>query len=378
MSSRLLIGGAEPTRGAGMHRLTARLHVDPPLLIAVATVALIGLAILYSATDQDMQHVWKQILRLGVATVGMFLVAQVPPHWLKRITPAAFATGILLLVAVLIFGYTGKGAQRWLNLGLFRFQPAEMMKLAVPMMIAWYLDDRALPPRGSYVAACALMIVIPVGLIAKQPDLGTALLVTGAGFFVLFFAGLRWRLILGLLLLGAALVPVLWHFMHGYQRQRVLIFLNPESDPLGSGYHIIQSMIALGSGGLYGKGWLNGTQSHLNFLPEGSTDFILAVFGEEFGLFGILVLFALYLFIVVRSLYIATQAQTTFTRLLAGGLALTFFFYVFVNAGMVTGLLPVVGLPLPLISYGGTSMVTVMAGFGILMSIHTHRKLLPT
>ncbi|HEB80301.1 MAG TPA: rod shape-determining protein RodA, partial [Chromatiales bacterium] len=346
MSSRLLIGGTEPARGAGMRRLTARLHVDPPLLIAVVTVALIGLAILYSATDQDMQHVWKQILRLGVATVGMFMVAQVPPHWLKRITPAAFATGILLLVAVLIVGYTGKGAQRWLNLGLFRFQPAEMMKLAVPMMIAWYLDDRALPPRRSYVAVCALMIVVPVGLIAKQPDLGTALLVTGAGFFVLFFAGLRWRLILGMLLLGAALVPVLWHFMHGYQRQRVLIFLNPESDPLGSGYHIIQSMIALGSGGLYGKGWLNGTQSHLNFLPEGSTDFILAVFGEEFGLFGILVLFALYLFIVVRSLYIATQAQTTFTRLLAGGLALTFFFYVFVNAGMVTGLLPVVGLPL--------------------------------
>ncbi len=378
MSSRLLIGDGEPTRGAGMRRLMVRLHVDPPLLIAVVVVALIGLAILYSATDQDMRHVWKQVLRLGVATVGMFLVAQVPPHWLKRITPAAFATGILLLIAVLIFGYTGKGAQRWLNLGLFRFQPAEMMKLAVPMMIAWYLDDRALPPRGAYVAACALMIVVPVGLIAKQPDLGTALLVTGAGFFVLFFAGLRWRLILGLLLLGAALVPVLWHFMHGYQRQRVLVFLNPESDPLGSGYHIIQSMIALGSGGLYGKGWLNGTQSHLNFLPEGSTDFILAVFGEEFGLFGILVLFALYLFIVVRSLYIATQAQTTFTRLLAGGLALTFFFYVFVNAGMVTGLLPVVGLPLPLISYGGTSMVTVMAGFGILMSIHTHRKLLPT
>ncbi|GBE11158.1 Rod shape-determining protein RodA [bacterium BMS3Bbin12] len=378
MSSRLLIGDTEPARGAGMRRLTVRLHIDPPLLIAVATVALIGLAILYSATDQDMQHVWKQILRLGVATVGMFMVAQVPPHWLKRITPAAFATGILLLIAVLIVGYTGKGAQRWLNLGLFRFQPAEIMKLAVPMMIAWYLDDRALPPRGSYVAVCALMILVPVGLIAKQPDLGTALLVTGAGFFVLFFAGLRWRLILGLLLLGAALIPVLWHFMHGYQRQRVLIFLNPESDPLGSGYHIIQSMIALGSGGLYGKGWLNGTQSHLNFLPEGSTDFILAVFGEEFGLFGILVLFALYLFIVVRSLYIAVQAQTTFTRLLAGGLALTFFFYVFVNAGMVTGLLPVVGLPLPLISYGGTSMVTVMAGFGILMSIHTHRKLLPT
>lgn len=364
--------------GSGFHRLTTRLHLDMPLLIGSTAVALLGLVILYSATDQDMHHVWKQVIRLVVALVAMFLVAQVPPHWLRRIAPAAFAAGILLLIAVLIVGHTGKGAQRWLNLGLFRFQPGEMMKLAVPMMVAWYLHDKALPPGRLQVALCALMILIPTGLIARQPDLGTAVLVAAAGFFVLFFAGLRWRLILGMLALGAALVPVLWHFMHGYQRQRVLTFLNPENDPLGAGYHIIQSTIALGSGGLYGKGWLNGTQSHLDFLPEGSTDFILSVFGEEFGLFGILVLLALYLFLVVRGLYIATQAQTTFTRLLAGGLALTFFFFVFVNAGMVTGLLPVVGLPLPLISYGGTSMVTVMAGFGMLMSIHTHRKLLPT
>lgn len=378
MSSRLLLDSAEPTQGDSLSGFLARLHIDPPLLFTAIAIALLGLAILYSATDQDMHHVWNQVVRLVVATVGMLVIAQVPPHWLKRVTPFAFAAGVLLLVAVLAVGSTGKGAQRWLNLGLFRFQPAEMMKLAVPMMIAWYLHDKALPPGRMRLAVCAAMILVPTALIAKQPDLGTALLVAGAGVFVLFFAGLRWRLILTLLLVAAAMAPVLWHFMHGYQRQRVLTFLNPESDPLGSGYHIIQSMIALGSGGLYGKGWLNGTQSHLDFLPEGSTDFILAVFGEEFGLLGILSLLALYMIIVVRGLYIATRAQTTFTRLLAGGLSVTFFFYVFVNAGMVTGLLPVVGLPLPLISYGGTSLVTVMAGFGILMSIHTHRKLLPT
>ncbi|HQU15241.1 MAG: rod shape-determining protein RodA [Chromatiales bacterium 21-64-14] len=378
MIPRITIGGAERDRGPGLRWVTSGLHLDPPLLVGALTVAAIGLTILYSATDQDIQHVWHQVLRLGIATVVMLVLAQVPPHFLKRITPAVFVTGMLLLIAVLIFGYTGKGAQRWLNLGFFRFQPAEMMKLAVPMMIAWYLDDKALPPNRLRLFIALVMILIPTALIAKQPDLGTALLVAGAGFFVLFLAGMRWRVIVALLLLSAALIPLLWHFMHGYQRQRVLIFLNPESDPLGAGYHIIQSMIALGSGGLYGKGWLNGTQSHLEFLPERSTDFILAVFGEEFGLFGILVLLALYLFIVVRGLYIATQAQTTYARLLGGAVALTFFLYVFVNAGMVTGLLPVVGLPLPLVSYGGTSLVTIMAGFGILMSIHTHRKLLPT
>ena len=264
-----------------------------------------------------------------------------------------------------------------LDLGFFRFQPSEMSKLAVPMMVAWYLNEHPLPPNMKRVFVASLIIIVPTLLIAKQPDLGTALLVGGAGLFVLLFAGVSWRLVTGFGALMAACAPVLWHFMHDYQRQRVLTFLNPEKDPLGAGYHIIQSKIAIGSGGLYGKGWLNGTQSQLNFLPERSTDFIFAAYAEEFGFFGILLLLLVYLLIIIRGLIIAAQAQDTYTRLLAGGLVMTFFIYIFVNIGMVTGLLPVVGLPLPLISYGGTSMVTLMAGFGILMSIHTHRKLLP-
>jgi rod shape determining protein RodA len=282
-----------------------------------------------------------------------------------------------LLLAVLLIGEIGKGAQRWLDLGVFRFQPSEMMKLAVPMMVAWYLSDHPLPPSWRRLAVAALVILTPTLLIAKQPDLGTALLVASAGIFVLLFAGIPWRLVFSAGALIAACGPVLWHFMHDYQRQRVLTFLNPEKDPLGTGYHIIQSKIAIGSGGLYGKGWLNGTQSQLNFLPERSTDFIFAAYAEEFGLFGILLLLAVYLLVIMRGLLIAAQAQDTYTRLLAGSLVMTFFIYIFVNIGMVTGLLPVVGLPLPLVSYGGTSMVTLMAGFGILMSIHTHRKLLP-
>jgi rod shape determining protein RodA len=253
-----------------------------------------------------------------------------------------------------------------------------MMKLAVPMMVAWYLSDKRLPPSGSHLMIAGALIVIPVLLIARQPDLGTSLLIGSAGFFVLFLAGLSWKLLGGLAVLAGAGTPVLWHFMHDYQRQRVITFLNPEQDPLGAGYHIIQSKIAIGSGGLFGKGWLNGTQAHLEFLPESSTDFIFAVLGEEFGLFGIGILLVLYSIIIIRSLYIATQAQDTYSRLLGGSLAMTFFIYIIVNTGMVTGLLPVVGLPLPLVSYGGTSMVTLMAGFGILMSIQTHRKLLPT
>jgi rod shape determining protein RodA len=270
----------------------------------------------------------------------------------------------------------GKGAQRWLDLGFIRFQPSEMMKLSLPLMVAWYLSEARLPPSPLRLLASAAFIIVPVVLIARQPDLGTSLLIASAGFFVLFLAGLQWKLLALLGGLTTAGLPVLWHFMRDYQRQRVISFLNPEQDPLGAGYHIIQSKIAIGSGGLFGKGWLNGTQSHLEFLPERSTDFIFAVLGEEFGLIGILVLLLLYAFIVVRGIYIATQAQDTFTRLLAGSLSLTFVVYIIVNTGMVTGLLPVVGLPLPLISYGGTSMVTLMIGFGMLMSIHTHRKLL--
>jgi rod shape determining protein RodA len=297
---------------------------------------------------------------------------------LQRLTPWTFLIGILLLLAVLIGGTISGGAQRWLDLYFVRFQPSEMMKLAVPMMVAWYLADVRLPPNRFQLLASGIMIAVPMLMIAKQPDLGTALLIASAGFFVLFLAGLHWRLMIFLGVLAGAAAPLVWHYMHAYQRQRVLTFLNPENDPLGTGYHIIQSKIAIGSGGLFGKGWLNGTQSQLDFLPERSTDFIFAVLAEEFGFIGILALFAFYIFIVVRGIVIAIQAQDTYTRLLAGSLSMTFFVYVIVNTGMVTGILPVVGLPLPAISYGGTSIVTLMASFGILMSIQTHRKLLPT
>jgi rod shape determining protein RodA len=303
------------------------------------------------------------------------MFAQVSPRTLHFWTPWLFGIGVTLLIAVLVFG-EGKGAQRWLDLGVVRFQPSEMLKLVVPMMVAWYLADAALPPRARYVLVSLVIIMVPVLLIAKQPDLGTSLLLFSSGIFVLLLSGIRWRFVFGAMLLALATAPALWYVMHDYQKRRVLTFLNPENDPLGSGWHIVQSKIAIGSGGIYGKGWLNGTQSHLEFLPERSTDFIFAVYGEEFGLLGILVLLILYLYIIGRSLYIATRAQDTFGRLLAGSLAITFFFNIFVNIGMVTGLLPVVGLPLPLISYGGTSMVTLMIAFGIIMSVHTHRKLL--
>ncbi len=355
-----------------------KLHLDAPLLIALISLSALGLVVLYSAGGGDIELVERQLVRLGIAFTGMFLIAQIPPQLLIRLTPWLFITGLGLLVAVLVAGESSGGAQRWLNLYVVRFQPSEIMKLAVPMMVAWYLAEARLPPNRWQLLTCALLIVVPVGLIAKQPDLGTALLIGGSGFFIVFLAGLQWRVLGFFTLLTAAAAPAIWHFMHDYQRQRVMTMLNPESDPLGSGYHIIQSKIAIGSGGLFGKGWLNGTQSQLDFLPERSTDFIFAVLGEEFGLLGIIVLFSFYSFIVIRGILIATQAQDTWTRLLAGSLSMTFCVYFIVNTGMVTGLLPVVGLPLPLISYGGTSIVTLMAGFGILMSIQTHRKLLPT
>jgi rod shape determining protein RodA len=318
-----------------------------------------------------------QAIRLGIAFAVMFAVAQVPPEQLRHWSPALFLAGLAMLVVVEVMGDIGKGAQRWLDLGIVRFQPSELLKIALPMMLAWFLGQRGLPPSGWRVLGAALMTCLPVLLIAHQPDLGTALLVASAGALVLFLAGLSWRLILSLGVVAAALAPLGWFFMRDYQRQRVITFLNPESDPLGAGYHIIQSQIAIGSGGLWGKGWLNGTQSHLEFLPERTTDFIFAVLGEELGLMGILALLGIYLFIVVRGLKMASQAQDSYGRLLAGSLTLVFFVYLFVNTGMVTGLLPVVGVPLPLVSYGGTSLVTIMAGFGILMSMHSHRKLLP-
>ncbi|HEB96422.1 MAG TPA: rod shape-determining protein RodA [Sedimenticola thiotaurini] len=367
---------SNPTRASG---LLADLHLDLPLLTGLILLCGFGLVVLYSASGQDMGQIQRQLIRLALAFLVMFLVAQIPPVQLRRLAPWLYGLGILLLLAVMIVGQVGKGAQRWLDLGLFRFQPSELTKLAVPMMIAWFLAEKSLPPTWKRLATAGIMILVPVLLIAKQPDLGTSLLVASAGIFVLFLAGLSWRFIVGMVLVAIPSGWVLWEWgMREYQRNRVLTFLDPERDPLGTGYHIIQSKIAIGSGGIYGKGWLNGTQSHLEFLPERTTDFIFAVLSEEFGFVGILLLLALYLFIIFRGLYIASHAQDTFSRLLAGALTLVFFVYLFVNTGMVSGILPVVGVPLPLISYGGTSLVTIMAGFGILMSIHTHRKLLPT
>ncbi|QIT56446.1 rod shape-determining protein RodA [Aquisalimonas sp. 2447] len=352
------------------------LHLDVQLVTALLLLSCAGIAVLYSATNQSMDAVQNQVIRLSAAFTGMVVMAQIPPDTLRRWTPWVFLGGLVMLVLVLLVGTVGQGAQRWLDLGLFRFQPAELMKLAIPMAVAWYLSMRPLPPSLPSVLLATVAIAVPTGLIILQPDLGTALLVSASGFFALFLAGLRWRVMVTVLMAILAMIPVFWLFlMREYQKQRVLTLFDPERDPLGAGYHIIQSTIAIGSGGVFGKGWLNGTQSQLDFLPERHTDFIFAVFAEEFGLIGVLQLLALYLFIIGRGLYIAVNAQDTYGRLLAGSLTLTFFVYVFVNIGMVSGLMPVVGLPLPLVSYGGTSMVTLMAAFGILMSIRTHRKL---
>lgn len=359
-------------------RLLRVLHIDVALFVGLLLVCALSFLVLYSAGGEDVGILARQAARMGVALLIMTVLAHVNPYQLKRHSALLFSIGVALLVAVLVTGDVGKGARRWLDLGLVRFQPSEMIKITTPMMVAWYLSDYALPPKPQQLLVAGLMIIVPTMLIADQPDLGTSLLVASSGMAVLFFAGLSWRFLASSVAVLAALTPLLWHFMHGYQRDRVLTLLNPEADPMGSGYHIIQSKIAIGSGGLYGKGWLGSTQAKLDFLPESSTDFIFAVFAEEFGLFGCLGLLSLYLLIISRCLFIAVQAQDTYCRLLAGSLTFTFFVYVFVNISMVIGILPVVGVPLPLISYGGTSMVTLLAGFGILMSIHTHRKFLPT
>jgi rod shape determining protein RodA len=375
MKPHIVFYESQPAKATGW---LAWLHIDLPLLLALMLLIGLGLAILFSAGDKEMVLLQRQLIRLGFGLLVMIILAQIHPDNIRRWSPWLYGLGIFLLVLVILFGEFGKGAQRWLDLGVVRFQPSEMFKLTLPMLIAWYLAEQRLPPNTSRLIAAIFFTLIPVLLIAKQPDLGTALLVGSGGAFALFLAGISWRLIVLAGVTMAALGPVAWYLMHDYQRQRVLTFLNPESDPLGTGYHIIQSKIAIGSGGVSGKGWLNGTQSHLEFLPERHTDFIFAVISEEFGLVGIIALLLIYLFIILRGLYIASQAQDTFGRILAGALTLIFFVYLFVNAGMVTGLLPVVGVPLPLISYGGTSLVTILAGFGILMSIHTHKKLLPT
>jgi rod shape determining protein RodA len=371
------LGDLTPTDPNRRQGLLAGIHLDLPLLSGLVLLCGFGLVVLYSASGENFAQVERQLIRLGLAFGVMLVAAQISPPTLQRWAPWLYLVGVMMLVGVLLFGEVGKGAQRWLNLGFIRFQPSEMVKLAVPLMIAWYLADKKLPPNWRHLLIAAALIVTPVLMIAKQPDLGTSLLVASAGIFALFLAGISWRLIFSFISLAAAAAPVLWYLMRDYQRQRVLTFLDPEKDPLGAGYHIIQSKIAIGSGGMYGKGWLNGTQSQLDFLPERHTDFIFAVLSEEFGLVGVIALLLIYLFIILRGLYIATRAQDTFGRLLAGALTLVFFVYLFVNTGMVSGLLPVVGVPLPLVSYGGTSLVTLMAGFGILMSIHTHRKLLP-
>jgi len=362
----------------GYRNLWQWIHVDVPLLSGLIALMALGLFILYSASNQDLSVVEHQAVHIGLAFFIMIVFAQIPPSNYQRWAFWIYTIGILLLVAVLIVGHIGKGASRWLNLGIIRFQPSEMMKLAIPMFLAWHFHRIHLPLSLKTIFFAAIIIFIPAILTAKEPDLGTAILLMVAGGSVLFLAGLRWQLLASITALASLCAPILWYVMHDYQRKRVLIFLNPERDPLGSGYHIIQSKIAIGSGGFFGKGWLNGTQSHLHFLPEHSTDFIFAVCGEELGFIGSTILIILYMLVIARGLYITINAQDTFTRLLAGSLTLTFFVSFFINMGMVTGVLPVVGLPLPLVSYGGSSMVTLMASFGILMSIQTHRKLLTT
>ncbi len=350
-------------------------HFDHFLVGMLLLVIVIALFVLYSASGQSLAQVGRQCVNLAVALSLMWLLSNISPQRLESIAMPIYVLGVLLLIGVFLFGDVSKGARRWLDLGVARIQPSEMMKLAVPMMLAWYFARREATLRLADYGIASLMLAIPMGLVLKQPDLGTALLIGASGFYVLFLAGLSWRLMLGLGLLGAAAMPLVWNLMHDYQRKRILILLDPSQDPLGAGYHTIQATIALGSGGLAGKGWLHGTQAQLDFLPERHTDFIFAVFGEEFGLLGISLLLILFLMIIARGLVIAADAQNMFSRLLAGSITLTFFTYAFVNMGMVSGILPVVGVPLPLISYGGTSLVTLLVAFGMLMSIQTHKKL---
>jgi rod shape determining protein RodA len=371
---RLITGKAAALGDVGA--LMRRLHVDGPLLGGILLICAVGLVVLYSAVGENMRLWLNQLIRLGIALIAMLIAAQMPSDFLRRWTPWGSLAGLILLVLVLVTGEVGQGARRWLDLGI-RFQPSEIMKLAVPMMTAWYLHKRRLPPRAGPLLLIAVLIAVPTLLIAWQPDLGTALLIAASGIIVIVLAGLPIKLMVALAVAAVPGALVLWNFMQDYQKQRVLTLLDPDSDPLGAGYNIIQSKIAIGSGGLFGKGWTNGSQAQLDFLPERDTDFIFAVMGEELGFLGALSLIALYVFVIGRGLYIAVQAPDTYSRLLAGSISLTFFVYVFVNTAMVTGLVPVVGIPLPLVSFGGTSMVTLMAGFGILMSIQTHRKLLP-
>ncbi len=354
----------------------AKFHIDGWLLAGILLLLSLSLAIVYSASGGDWQVAERHLIRITIALGLMVLFAQIPPNWIYIITPFLFAIGLLMLIAVPLVGSVGMGAQRWLDLGPVRFQPSELMKVVLPLMVAWIFAHSGYPPNWQRIVTAIVVIVVTAGLIVIQPDLGTSLLIAMSGLFIVFFAGLPWKFIFGAIFAAAASIPIAWEFLHDYQKQRVLTFLDPESDPLGAGYHIIQSKIAIGSGGIEGKGFLGSTQAHLEFLPESTTDFIFSVLSEEFGLIGVVILLLMYLFVIGRGLYISAKAEDNFTRYIAAGLIMTFFIYVFVNISMVSGLLPVVGLPLPLVSYGGSSLVTLMISFGILMSIHTHKKLL--
>ncbi len=354
------------------------LHLDPVLLYGLGALMFVSLVVLYSATDGNWMRVLGQLANILVAFVALWIVANMPLHWLMRIAVPMYVLGMVLLVGVALFGDISHGARRWLNIGVATIQPSELMKIAVPLMMAWYFEKHeATLTLKNYVVA-ALLLLLPVALIVRQPDLGTSILIAASGFYVLFLAGLSWRL-MGVLFIGAlGSAPFVWSMLHDYQRHRVMMLLDPSQDALGKGYHTIQGMIAVGSGGFLGKGYMNGTQTHLDFLPERSTDFIFAVYSEEFGFLGNLLLLGLYVFIIGRGFIITANASTYFTRLMAGSITLTFFTYAFVNMGMVSGILPVVGVPLPLVSYGGTSMLTLLLGFGVLMSIHTHQRLVKT
>ncbi len=360
-----------------IRRLTRLLtaHLDTQLLVVLLLLMGVGLATIFSGSNQSVPRISSQVANIMVALGVMYIFANVPPHFLRRIALPLYVFGVLLLVCVALFGEIVNGARRWLYIGVTRIQPSELMKIAVPLMLAWYFDRyEATLKLKNYIIA-ALLLIVPIGLIVRQPDLGTALLISAAGAYVLFLAGLSWRIIIGLGIAAAACLPFVWGMMHDYQRQRILTLIDPTQDPLGTGYHTIQSTIAVGSGGLVGKGWLQGTQTHLDFIPERTTDFIFAVFSEEWGLFGNATLLLLFLLVIGRGIVITANAPTLFTRLFGGAITLTFFTYAFVNMGMVSGILPVVGVPLPLVSYGGTSLVTICLGLGILMSIETHKKL---
>jgi rod shape determining protein RodA len=366
------------SRRAWWPRLKALLTVfDGPLALIIFLLLSMGIVTLYSAGIDFPGRVEDQLRNIMVAFIIMWVAATIPPQTLMRFAVPLYTLGVTLLIAVAVFGIVKKGARRWINIGVI-IQPSELMKIAMPLMLAWYFQKREGMIRWHAFLVAGLLLAIPVALIAKQPDLGTAVLVLAAGFYVIFLAGLSWKMLVGLAITVGASLPVVWPLLHDYQRERVMMLIDPTSDPLGKGFHIIQSTIAVGSGGLSGKGWLKGTQAHLEFIPERTTDFIFAVFSEEFGLAGNLVLMFLYLLLIGRGLMIAANAPTFFTRLLAGSITLIFFTYAFVNMGMVSGILPVVGVPLPFMSYGGTALVTLGFGTGILMSIQRHRKLVQT